>query len=194
MSSRWPKMLIAEAGPTKRILCYALVLPGRKSDFRAGFGRIATGKASKSALLPAFGRPYGRFRFFPGSSPAQIWPGRSISGPEALLRNIDYPPHVWNELKFFGSRKMWSQPCKFNVRASGRYFILFCRALGGENKYILNVRRPIFSTYRRFNWRGPCLAKCCSQGANNCSPGNPGAKCCSPGAKVCSRGAKCCPR
>ena len=37
------------------------------------------------------GRPEGRFRCFPGSSPAKIWPGSPMSGPEALLRNIEYP-------------------------------------------------------------------------------------------------------
>ncbi len=36
-------------------LCYAIILPGRKSAFRTGF-----------------------------------WPGRPISGPEGLLRNIEY--------------------------------------------------------------------------------------------------------
>ena len=56
------------------------------------FGRTATGKAPKSALRPAFGRPECRFRCFPGSSPAKILPGRPISGPEALLRNIEYDP------------------------------------------------------------------------------------------------------
>ncbi len=38
------------------------------------------------------GPPAGRtadFVFFPGSSPAKIRPGRPISGPEALLRNIE---------------------------------------------------------------------------------------------------------
>ena len=39
---------------------------------------------------PAFGRPEDRFRCFPGSSPAEIRPGRPISGPEALLRNVEY--------------------------------------------------------------------------------------------------------
>ena len=35
---------------------------------------------------PAFGWPEGRFRCFPGSSLAQIRPGRPISGPESFLR------------------------------------------------------------------------------------------------------------
>ncbi len=50
-------------------LCYAIVLPGRKSAFRAGFWRTATGKAPKSALRPA-----DRCRYFPGSSPPKSGP------------------------------------------------------------------------------------------------------------------------
>ncbi len=57
-------------------------LPGRI------FGRTATGKSSKSAPLPAEGRPEGRFRCLPGGSPAKIRPGRPISGPEALLCDL----------------------------------------------------------------------------------------------------------
>jgi hypothetical protein len=63
--------------------------------FRAGnrpsgpdFGRTATGKAPKSVLRPAEGRPEGRFRCLPGSSSAKIRPGRRIYGPEAVLRNM----------------------------------------------------------------------------------------------------------
>ncbi len=66
--------------------------------FRAGnrpsgpdFGRTATGNTPKSALRPAFDRPEDRFRCFPDSSPAKIRPGRPISGPEAVLRNIENP-------------------------------------------------------------------------------------------------------
>ncbi len=47
-------------------LCYTIMLPGRKSAFRGGFS------------------------CFPGSSPAKIRLARPISGPEALLRNIEY--------------------------------------------------------------------------------------------------------
>ena len=54
------------------------------------FGRTATGKAPKSALRPAFGRPEGRLWCFPDISPAKIRPERPIYGPEALLRNIEY--------------------------------------------------------------------------------------------------------
>ncbi len=53
------------------------------------FGRTATGKTSKSVLGPAFGRSEGRFWCFPGSSPAKIRPGSPISGPEALLRDME---------------------------------------------------------------------------------------------------------
>jgi hypothetical protein len=57
--------------------------------FGPDFGRTATWKAPKSALRPAFGRPEGRFRCFPGSSPTKIQPGSPTYGPEALLRNIE---------------------------------------------------------------------------------------------------------
>ncbi len=67
------------------------MLPDRKSAFRAGlWSDFLTGKAPKSALRPAEGRPESRFRFFPGSSLAKTRPGRPISGPEALLRNIEW--------------------------------------------------------------------------------------------------------
>ncbi len=54
------------------------------------FGRTATGKTPKPALRPAEGRPEGRCRCFPGSSPAKSRPDKSISGPETILRNIAY--------------------------------------------------------------------------------------------------------
>ncbi len=49
-----------------------------------------------AGLLPGKNRklPEGRFRCFPGGSPAKIRPGKPISGPEALLRNIGYPEIV----------------------------------------------------------------------------------------------------
>ncbi len=53
-----------------------------------GFGRILIGRASQSALRPAECRPEGRFCCNPDLNPAEILPGRQISGPEALLRNI----------------------------------------------------------------------------------------------------------
>ncbi len=57
-------------------------VPGHKSVFRAGFWPDCHQKNTK------IGPPAG----LPGSSPAKIWPGKPISGPEALLRNIEY---VW---------------------------------------------------------------------------------------------------
>ena len=73
------------------IVCHAIVLPGRTSAFRAGFWpdsyRESTEIGHPAGRRPAGG---GRYRYFPGSSPAKIRPGRSISGPEALLRIIEY--------------------------------------------------------------------------------------------------------
>ncbi len=72
-------------------LCYAIVLPDRKSAFRVGFGPDCYRESLK--IGPPDGRrPAGGpiFLCFPGSSPAKIRPGSSISGPEALLRNIEY--------------------------------------------------------------------------------------------------------
>jgi hypothetical protein len=63
------------------ILCYAIVVPGRESAFRAGFWPDCYRENAE------IGRPECRFRFFPGSSPAKIRPGRPIYGPEALLPN-----------------------------------------------------------------------------------------------------------
>ncbi len=79
-----------------RTLCYAIVPPGRESAFRAGFGPDCFRKEPRSALRPAEGRLEGRFRCFPTSSPAKIRPGRPISGPEALLRNMEYQVHSPN--------------------------------------------------------------------------------------------------
>ncbi len=54
MVPRERKSTIGRQPPT---LCCAIVLPGRKSGFRAGFDRILVGKTSKSALRPAGGFP-----------------------------------------------------------------------------------------------------------------------------------------
>ncbi len=51
--------------------------------------RPDSGTFGRPELRPAEGRPEVRLRCFPGSSPAKIWPGRPISGPEALLPNIE---------------------------------------------------------------------------------------------------------
>ncbi len=66
---------IVHAGWTT--LCYALVLPGRKSAFRAGF-------------WPDCYRENTEIHLIPGSSPAKILPGRPISGSKALLHNLEY--------------------------------------------------------------------------------------------------------
>ncbi len=67
-------------------LCYAIMLPGRKSAFRAGFEPDCYRESTEMAFRPAFGRPADRFRCVPGSSPAKIRRGRPFYGPEALVR------------------------------------------------------------------------------------------------------------
>ncbi len=71
-----------------RTLRYAIVLPGRSSAFLAGFWPDCYRERTEIGPQPAEGRPEGRFRCFPGGSPAKIRPGRPISGPEALSCNI----------------------------------------------------------------------------------------------------------
>ncbi len=73
--------------PKKCTLCYAIVLPGRKSAFRAGFWPDCYRESDRNR--PS-GRPEGRFGYFPGSGPAKIRPGKLICGPEALLRNTEH--------------------------------------------------------------------------------------------------------
>ncbi len=70
--------------------------PATQQCFRAGdwtsrqdFGRNATGRAPKSAFRPADDR-----RCFPGSCPAKKRPGRPMSGPDALLRDMEQVPKV----------------------------------------------------------------------------------------------------
>ncbi len=72
-----------------RCLLYVMLYCFRDGNRPSGpdFGRTATGNTPKSALRPAFGRPEGRFPCFP-NSPAKIWPGRPMSAPEALSRDI----------------------------------------------------------------------------------------------------------
>ncbi len=56
-------------------------------------GRILAGLLRENTEIdPPAGRRTagGPFRCFPGSSPPKIRPGRPISGPEALLRHIEY--------------------------------------------------------------------------------------------------------
>ena len=50
--------------------------------------RTLIGKASKSALWPAFGRRRADVEVFPSLNPAEIPPGSPVSGPEAILCNI----------------------------------------------------------------------------------------------------------
>jgi hypothetical protein len=64
------------------ILCFAIVLPGRKSAFRARFWPDCHRERTENG-------PEGRSRWFPRSIPAKIQPGRPIFGPEALLRKTD---------------------------------------------------------------------------------------------------------
>ncbi len=65
-------------------LRYAIVLPASVSW--QDVGRVLIGRASKSALRPAEGRP--EERCVSPTNPAEIRSGNPISGPEALLRNI----------------------------------------------------------------------------------------------------------
>ncbi len=53
-------------------------------------GRILAGLLPGKHPNRPSGQPEGRFRYFPGSSPPKIQPGRPISGPEAVLCNIEY--------------------------------------------------------------------------------------------------------
>ncbi len=87
------------------------MLPGRSSSFRPDFGRILIGKASKSALRPAGGRPEGRFRGFPQKNPAEIRPGNPISGPEA--HRVGLLPHLSRTIRI-----CTSPPCLL-LRFSG---------------------------------------------------------------------------
>ena len=50
-------------------------------------GQILAGLLPGKRRNRPSGRPEGRFRCLPGSSPAKIRPGSPIYGPEALLRN-----------------------------------------------------------------------------------------------------------
>jgi hypothetical protein len=70
------------------VVCYAIVLPGHKSAFRAGFGpdcyREDTEIGPPAGRRPA-GGPISVFSWSLG----KIRPGRPISSPEALLCNIE---------------------------------------------------------------------------------------------------------
>ena len=76
--------------PRKNILFYAIVLPGRNSAFRAGFWPDCyRGKhRNRPSGRPSAGRR-AVFGSFPVAVRPKIRPGRPISGPEALVRNIE---------------------------------------------------------------------------------------------------------
>ncbi len=90
-------------------LCYAIMFPGRESS-GSDFGRILIGKASGSALRPAFGQPGGAILKLSRLSPVKKWPGSPISGPKALLRNIgsQAPPRFGSQpANTIGSPRTW---------------------------------------------------------------------------------------
>ncbi len=66
------------------------------------FGRTATGNTPKSALRPAFGRPVGRFRCFPGSGPAKILRNCHETVLESVSRGS-----VGRFMERFSSRGRW---------------------------------------------------------------------------------------
>ena len=66
---------------------------------------------------PAEGRPEGRFRCLPGSSPAKIRPGRPISGPEALLRKAGRRLPYKRLPAVFGRPRVSSGPPRWPRRA-----------------------------------------------------------------------------
>ena len=82
-------------------LCYAIVLPGRKLAFWAGFWpdchRERTESGPAAGRRPSAGRR-ADFGAFPVAVRPKIRPGRPISGPEALLRNIMYLNYKFSSL------------------------------------------------------------------------------------------------
>ena len=100
----WPSSA-AKPGLLLHVTQYCFRAGNRSSgpDFR----ETAIGKTPKSVLRPAEGRAESRFRFFPGSSPAKIRPGSPIYGPEALLRNIEYPVGKITAVRVQPSDLMW---------------------------------------------------------------------------------------
>ncbi len=66
-------------------LCYAMVLPGRKSAFRARLWPDCYREITEIGP-PAGQKP---ISLLSGGSPAKIRPGRPIYGPEAVVRNIE---------------------------------------------------------------------------------------------------------
>ncbi len=66
-------------------VCYAIVLSGRKSGFRAGFRPDSSRESLK--IGPPAGGPILRLSQLESG---RIKPGSPISNPEALLRNVRY--------------------------------------------------------------------------------------------------------
>ncbi len=93
-------------GGLKFNLSYAIRLPGRKSAFRVEFWPECYVETTEIG-------PPAHFRFFPGGSPAKIWPGMLISGPEALLRNIEY--HVYFYLFAVGPKSSSTHDLDFEL-------------------------------------------------------------------------------
>jgi hypothetical protein len=76
-------------------ICYALVLSGRKSGFRAGF-RPYSRRESLTIGFPAGFRPAeGPIAKLSRLESDRILPGSSISGPEALITSSRSFPHLW---------------------------------------------------------------------------------------------------
>ncbi len=73
----------------KCTLCYTIMIPGRKSAFRAGFWPGCHRESTE--MGPPAGKAGRRADFgsFPVAVRPKTRPGRPIYGPEALARNID---------------------------------------------------------------------------------------------------------
>ncbi len=78
---------------TKSTLCRAILLPCRKSAFRAVFEPDCYRESTEVGPPAGRGPAGGTILMFPGSSPAKIRPGSPIYGPEALLPNIESHKH-----------------------------------------------------------------------------------------------------
>ncbi len=100
------------------IVCYAMVLPGRKSGFRAGC-RSDNRESLKIGPLAGRRPAGGPIVRLPDGNPAEIRPGNPMSGPEALLRNTGY---IKRPLFVIAHRKYWD---------AGRWFTVFEWAVGG---------------------------------------------------------------
>ena len=87
--AKWLRMAQAPQDLSQNGYGYAIVPPGHKSAFRAGFWQDCY-RESTEIDPPAGRRLAGRpISMLSGNSPAKIQPGRRIYGPEALPRNIE---------------------------------------------------------------------------------------------------------